>query len=147
MQEFYQVVLYINIEIYGGDFFMKEKRILIVDDEQGIVFLLEELLVSAGYETITARTGRKAIQIAEEEYLDLIILDFQLPMKNGLEVISEIQSQGITTPIIMMTGMSEEIEVLLKDIDQVKGLLKKPFDITEVITLVEQNLKLDKIQV
>lgn len=125
---------------------MKEKRILIVDDEQGIVFLLEEILVSAGYETITARTGRNAIQVAEEGYPDLIILDFQLPMINGLEVISEIQSQGIKTPIIMMTGMSEEIEMSLKNIDQVKGLLKKPFDITEVITLVEENLKLDKIQ-
>src|SRR5690625_1882490 len=126
---------------------MNEKWIVIVDDEVRIVFLLEELLVSAGYSMITARAGRQATHIAEEEYLDLIILDFALPMKNGLEVIREIQSQGITTPVIMMTGMSEEIEVLLKDIDQVKGLLKKPFDITEVITLVERNLKLDKIQV
>jgi len=126
---------------------MERKKILIVDDERGIVYLLEELLSSAGYETSSAATGLKAIESIGKESFDLLILDFQLPMKNGLEIINEISEQGIETPVIMMTGMSEQVEILSEKINQIVGLLRKPFDIQELFLLVEKNLSTERVNV
>lgn len=125
---------------------MKGKRVLIVDDEGGIRYLLEELLVSAGYETISADTGLKAVQIVEAEELDLILLDFQLPILNGLEVIQKLRQLNKGIPIIMMTGMSEKMEMEIGKFAEVKALLRKPFDISQVLALVEKNIKTEKIQ-
>lgn len=127
-------------------FFLKGKRILIVDDEAGILYLLEELLVSVGYETISAKTGIKAIQIAEAEELDLILLDFQLPVLNGLDVIQKLRELGKNIPIIMMTGMSEQIEMEIEKYEEIKSLLRKPFNISDVLSLVKENAKSNKIQ-
>lgn len=119
---------------------MHEKRVMIVDDDVGIVFLLKELLSSKGYGVSTASTGDETIKLMKEESYDLILMDFQLPMKNGLEVIAETSEIGINTPVIMMTGMPEKIETVVKEVDRIVGLLQKPFDIFNVMQLVEENM-------
>lgn len=119
---------------------MKGKTILIVDDEEGIVFLLEELLASAGYKTISATTGPEALERIEEEKIDLLILDFQLPLMNGLEVLQKTSQKGIKTPAIMISGMTERIEIELKEKNRIVGVLQKPFDIKEVLELIEEKL-------
>lgn len=118
---------------------------LIVDDVQGIVILLEELLTSAGYETITASTGPEAIQKLQEAPCDVIILDYQLPLKNGLEVIHETSDLGIKTPVIMMTGMAEKIESDVQEEERIVAILNKPFDIEEVLTFVESCMDTYKV--
>lgn len=118
---------------------------LIVDDVQGIVILLEELLTSAGYETITASTGPEALQKLQEAPCDVIILDYQLPLKNGLEVIHETSDLGIKTPVIMMTGMAEKIESDVQEEERIVAILNKPFDIEEVLTFVESCMDTYKV--
>ncbi|HLS35291.1 MAG TPA: response regulator [Bacillota bacterium] len=121
------------------------KIVLIVDDVQGIVILLEELLTSAGYETITASTGPEALQKLQEAPCDVIILDYQLPLKNGLEVIHETSDLGIKTPVIMMTGMAEKIESDVQEEERIVAILNKPFDIEEVLTFVESCMDTYKV--
>jgi len=121
------------------------KTVLIVDDVQGIVILLEELLTSAGYETITASTGPEALQKLQEAPCDVIILDYQLPLKNGLEVIHETSDLGIKTPVIMMTGMAEKIESDVQEEERIVAILNKPFDIEEVLTFVESCMDTYKV--
>src|SRR5690625_2437670 len=131
---------YIYVRNKGEYKGMHEKRVMIVDDDVGIVFLLKELLSSKGYGVSTASTGDETIKLMKEESYDLILMDFQLPMKNGLEVIAETSEIGINTPVIMMTGMPEKIETVVKEVDRIVGLLQKPFDIFNVMQLVEENM-------
>ena len=72
----------------------KQKKILIVDDEQPIRTLLEYNLKQAQYETISAADGEEAVQRAESEKPDLILLDLMLPKMDGIDVCKTLRQRG-----------------------------------------------------
>lgn len=80
------------------------KRILIVEDEEGLRLLYEEELKADGYEVITARNGKEAIKRLEEVRPDLIVLDIVMPVMNGLEALGRILSKERKIPIILNTS-------------------------------------------
>jgi DNA-binding response OmpR family regulator len=105
-------------------------RILVVDDNESINKLVRASLEGEGYSVDSALTGEEAEQLAENVPYDLIILDIILPGKNGLEVCKSLRQNKVRTPILMLTGKTEEW-------DQVHGLdigaddyLGKPFQIS-----------------
>ena len=77
------------------------KKILIVDDEKAIVDILNHNLVREGYATMQAFDGEQAINMADSEKPDLILLDVMLPKKDGFSVCKEIR-QTSNVPIIMV---------------------------------------------
>ena len=81
-------------------------RILIVDDEIGILQLLQDYFEIQGYEVLTAQNGEEAIEKAMED-LDLILLDINLPDIDGLHVCQEIREK-IECPILFLTAKIEE---------------------------------------
>jgi DNA-binding response OmpR family regulator len=78
-----------------------KKKILIVEDEEGLRLLYEEELKSEGYEVITARNGREAIEKLEQSKPDLIILDIVMPVMNGMETLGRILGKDKKIPIIL----------------------------------------------
>lgn len=80
------------------------KKILIVEDEEGLRLLYEEELKADGYEVITARNGKEAIKRLEEVKPDLIILDIVMPVMNGIEALGRILSKERKIPIILNTS-------------------------------------------
>lgn len=88
------------------------KRILIVDDEQDILDLLQYNLETEGYEIVTALDGDTAIELAEAEPIDLVILDIMLPGKDGWEVLREIRRNPDTQhlPVIFLTAKDSEVD-------------------------------------
>jgi two-component system, OmpR family, alkaline phosphatase synthesis response regulator PhoP len=91
-----------------------KERILIVDDEEDILELVRYNLEREGYQTVCAVTGEQALQIAENDKVDLILLDLMLPGINGLEVAKSIKrnphKMGI--PIIMLSAKGEETDIV-----------------------------------
>jgi two-component system, response regulator, stage 0 sporulation protein F len=83
-----------------------KKKILVVEDEEGLRLLYEEELKEEGYEVITARNGREAIQQLESEKPDLIILDIVMPVMDGMEALGRIVGKDRKTPIILNTSYS-----------------------------------------
>ncbi len=81
-----------------------EKKILVVEDEEGLRLLYEEELKAEGYEVLTARNGREAIQQLEEGKPDLIILDIVMPVMDGMEVLGRIVGKERKIPIILNTS-------------------------------------------
>jgi CheY-like chemotaxis protein len=79
-------------------------RILVIEDEPGIVLALEDDLKREGYEFETVGDGDVASRRAREERYDLILLDVMLPRKDGFEVCREVRRAGIRTPIILLTA-------------------------------------------
>jgi len=121
----------------------ERKHILIVDDEKDLVELLTYNLKKAGFETVSAATGRQALQSIAARVPDLVLLDVMLPELSGTEVASRIRTNPATAsvPIIMLTAKSE-------DVDQIVGLtvgaddyITKPFSMKVVLARIEALLR------
>ena len=88
-------------------------RILVVEDEPGIMLALEDDLRREGYDVVAVTDGDVASRRAREERYDLILLDVMLPRKDGFEVCREVRRAGIRTPIILLTAKTQEAEKVL----------------------------------
>ena len=120
---------------------MREKKILLVEDEPGLVLTLTDRLESEGYAVDSAREGGEALTKAAEGPYDLILLDVMLPGKSGFDVCRELRSRGSSIPILFLTARGEIA-------DKVVGLklggddyLTKPFDMMELTARVEALLR------
>jgi len=117
------------------------KRVLLVEDEPGLVLTLTDRLKSEGYQVSSATEGASAITVASKQHFDVILLDVMLPGVSGFDVCRELRQQGIKTPIIMLTARGQVV-------DKVQGLklgaddyLTKPFDMLELLARVEVQLR------
>ena len=88
------------------------EKVLVVDDDPGIVRLMERFLQREGYEVITATNGLQALKAAKDENLELIILDLMLPGVDGFEVCHRLKKEPNTSgvPIIMVSGKADEAD-------------------------------------
>jgi two-component system, OmpR family, alkaline phosphatase synthesis response regulator PhoP len=116
-------------------------RILLVEDEPGLLLTLTDLLSSEGYAVDTASTGPDGFAKAAAREHDLVILDVMLPGKNGFDICKELRQQGVDTAILMLTAKTRVV-------DRVVGLklgaddyLAKPFDPDELLARVEALLR------
>jgi len=80
------------------------KKILVVEDEEGLRLLYEEELKAEGYDVLTARNGREAIQQLEQGKPDLIVLDIVMPVMDGMEALGRIVGKERKIPIILNTS-------------------------------------------
>lgn len=115
-------------------------KILVVDDEEPIAEILKFNLENEGYQVIIAHDGNKAIELAEKEDPDLILLDLMLPGKDGNEVCREIRKTK-SMPIIMLTAKDSEIDKVLGLELGADDYVTKPFSNREVIARVKANLR------
>jgi two-component system alkaline phosphatase synthesis response regulator PhoP len=120
---------------------VRDKKILIVEDEPGLVLTLTDRLESEGYAVDSAREGGEALKKAAEGLYDVILLDVMLPGKSGFDVCRELRGRGSSTPILFLTARGEVA-------DKVVGLklggddyLTKPFDMMELTARVEALLR------
>jgi two-component system alkaline phosphatase synthesis response regulator PhoP len=116
-------------------------RILVVDDEPGIVFALEADLRSEGYDVAVAGTGDDALKAARGEPFDLILLDVMLPGKDGYDVCRELRRGGVRTPIIMLTAKAHEAEKVMGLELGADDYVTKPFSPRELRARVKAALR------
>ncbi|MDR3698195.1 MAG: response regulator transcription factor [Candidatus Sulfopaludibacter sp.] len=116
-------------------------RILLVEDEPGLVLTLSDLLAAEGYTVESAGDGPTGLARAMNEDFDLVLLDVMLPGKNGFEVCRELRQHGKDVAILMLTAKSQLT-------DRVVGLklgaddyLVKPFEPPELLARVEALLR------
>jgi two-component system response regulator VicR len=117
-----------------------KKRILIVDDEKNIVDILKFNLQKESFDTYEAYDGRQAIEIAEREKPDLIILDVMLPEIDGFTVCRKLR-QTMQTPILMLTAREEEVDKVLGLELGADDYITKPFSPRELMARVKANLR------
>ncbi|GAC1380189.1 MAG: response regulator transcription factor [Ktedonobacteraceae bacterium] len=116
------------------------QKILIIEDEEGIIHLLNLYLKDAGYDVVIARDGADGLALHAREHPDLLILDIMLPAIDGFEVCRRIRTWS-KTPILMLTARSSED-------DRIQGLelgaddyLVKPFSPRELVSRVRAILR------
>jgi two-component system, OmpR family, alkaline phosphatase synthesis response regulator PhoP len=116
-------------------------RILLVEDEPGLVLTLSDRLAREGYRVETAADGEAALRLASGEPFDLVLLDVMLPKMNGFDVCRALRQRGVDTPVIMLTARGQVL-------DKVVGLklgaddyLTKPFEAAELLARIEARLR------
>jgi two-component system OmpR family response regulator len=116
-------------------------RVLVVDDEENIAFLVASALRLAGMEAVTASTGRAALTQAASWRPDAMVLDIMLPDLDGFAVLQRLRDRGDELPVVFLTarGATE---------DRVRGLrdggddyVVKPFEVAELVARVQLRLK------
>lgn len=113
------------------------KKVLIVEDDRDISELLEIHLKDLFCDVSIESNGKKGYDLAKSEPFDLIILDINLPDKNGLDICRDLRGQKIKTPILMLTARSEEIDKILGLETGADDYLTKPFSVREFIARVK----------
>jgi len=120
------------------------KKILVVEDEEGLRLFYEEELRADGYEVVTAINGKEAIKQVEETSPDLIILDIVMPVMDGMEALSRILRKDRKIPIILNTSYSGYREDFMSW--AADAYVTKSTDLTELKGKIQELLKKKKIQ-
>jgi len=116
-------------------------KILIVEDEDSILMALEDDLSMEGYSVTGEKNGARALEKAREGGFDLIILDLMLPGLDGLEVCKRLRAEANSTPILMLTAKSQEVDKVLGLELGADDYVTKPFSPRELQARVKALLR------
>jgi two-component system, OmpR family, alkaline phosphatase synthesis response regulator PhoP len=116
-------------------------KVLLVEDEEGLILTLTDRLRSEGFEVSSAKDGEAGLALALSANFDLIILDVMLPKKNGLDVCRDLRQKQIETPVLMLTAKGETIDKVLGLKLGADDYLTKPFEVMELLARVEALLR------
>ncbi len=119
-------------------------RILVVEDEIGIANFLKQGLEEEGFEVDIAHHGNKGLDLALSGHYQLLLLDWMLPGKSGLEICEAFRSENKATPIIFLTAkdtISETVEALNTGAND---YIKKPFHFEELLARIQVQLREEK---
>ncbi len=112
--------------------------VLVVDDEFGILRILEDVLVDEGHRVVVAVNGRQALQLVAEERPELVVTDFMMPVMDGAALIDAMSAEPklADVPIILMSSMPET--TVAERTTGYTAFVRKPFKIFDVIDLVSR---------
>jgi two-component system alkaline phosphatase synthesis response regulator PhoP len=120
---------------------MTRRRLLLVEDEPGLVMTLTDRLTAEGYDVESAVDAKSGLEAASGGPFDAILMDVMLPGGNGFDICRTIRQQGVQTPVLMLTARGQVV-------DRVVGLklgaddyLVKPFEMAELLARIEALLR------
>jgi len=116
-------------------------RILIVEDETGLLTALRDRLRKEGYEVAVAKDGSSGFDLATRERFDLILLDLMLPGQSGLTVCQKLRQQGLNTPILMLTARRQTMDKVVGLRTGADDYLTKPFKMAELLARIDALLR------
>ncbi len=121
--------------------------VLVVEDNDESLFLLKTVLTRKGYRVVEAWDGKQAVEIAEAEELDLILLDLQLPRLNGLGVIHRLRQNEklVNVPIVIITGQDPERYRSSAIAEGCDDFLMKPIDFDRLDAVLEYYAPIEKV--
>ena len=120
---------------------MSGPRLLLVEDEPSLARTLGDRLAAEGYEVEVADDGPSGQRLAADGGFDLVLLDVNLPGKNGFDVCRDLRQGGTSTPILMLTARNELVDRVLGLKLGADDYLAKPFETLELLARVEALLR------
>ncbi|MCS6885154.1 MAG: response regulator [Acidobacteriota bacterium] len=117
------------------------KRILVVDDEEGVRKLFRQLFVGRGYEVVEAENGKVAVEIAALQLPDLVVIDLVMPVMNGVEATKQIRKMpgGENVPIIAVTAYSlSELVIHPEETSLWDAIVLKPVELDKLCKVSEE---------
>jgi DNA-binding response OmpR family regulator len=123
------------------------QRVLIIEDEPDMVLGLRDNFEYEGYDVLVARDGKEGLSRALADNPDVILLDIMLPKMSGLDVCRQLRSNGVDTPVIMLTARGQEIDKVIGLEMGADDYVTKPFSIKELLARVRAHLRRSTRQV
>ena len=121
-------------------------NLLVVDDEANTLASLSRAFRLAGHEAIVCDNAAKALELAKAQSFDLIFSDVVMPGKDGLSLLEDLRAQGVTTPVVMMSGQAHiEMAVRATRLGAL-DFLEKPVSTDRLLLTVENTLKLQRLE-
>jgi len=119
---------------------MPKKRVFVADDREEVLFMLKDLLTSKGYEVMASKDPKNLIKSIKDFKPHLILLDLLMPDLDGFEVCRILNNdpEAQTIPIIIMSGLSDLVDIKRAYALGVVGYLIKPFDLNTVAVEIEK---------
>ncbi|HEY5042511.1 MAG TPA: response regulator [Verrucomicrobiae bacterium] len=115
------------------------RKILLVDDDPGIRHILVRLLAEEDYLVLTAANGVEALELAKSIDFDLVLLDLNMPVKNGWETFEQLSTKNPLVPIILITARPNQLFTALAS--GVGALLEKPLDFVKLFSTIHNLLE------
>ena len=121
------------------------KKILVIDDDPGIITFMQALLDDNGYDVVTAVNGADGLEKLKAEKPDLVLLDITMPEKSGVRFYRDVRESDEfkATPVIMVTGVMEEFKNFISSRRQVPppdGYITKPVDQKKLLETITEVL-------
>ena len=120
---------------------MESRKILVVDDEPGLLLTVAANFELEGFEVLTAQSAEEALETVRRESVDLLLSDVRMPGMSGLDLFREVKKLRPDTPFVMMTAFALEDVVEQAMQEGVFTVLPKPFDIEHVLGLVARAME------
>ena len=129
-----------------GELLPAKAHLLIVDDEANTLASLSRAFRLAGHEATVCDNAAKALELAKSQRFDLIFSDVVMPGKDGLALLEELKTQGVTAPVVMMSGQAHiEMAVRATRLGAL-DFLEKPISTDKLLLTVENALKLSRLE-
>ncbi len=122
------------------------KKVLIVDDEKGLLKVISLALSGEGFQTVECDSGKGAISLIENENFDIVVSDIKMPGKSGLDVLEIVKKYSPNTGFILLTAyasIESAVQALRFGADD---YLMKPFDVNELVTRVRKVIEKYSLQ-
>lgn len=120
---------------------MPNKTILIIDDEEEACELIKSFLEVRNYSVITVLSGTEGLNIIKNKNPALVFLDMHMPPLDGMGVLTELKKNNIKSNIILMTGLEDSEELDKAKTFDIKGIIKKPVQLLELLRIVKENIQ------
>jgi len=114
------------------------RTVLVVDDEFGVAEVLDAILTDEGYRVITATNGRQALARIAEQRPDLVLLDYMMPILDGVAVLRALSADPAADglPVVVMSALPEE--AISTETGRYAAFLRKPFQIRTVLAAISR---------
>lgn len=118
---------------------------MIVDDEAGVRDLLSDALKIAGFETLSASDGMSALTLLRNNKPDLLIVDINMPLMDGFELVERLRSTGDSTPALMLSARADRVDVTRGLALGADDYVTKPFGLEELLLRVKAILRRSQV--
>ena len=120
-------------------------KVLVIEDDPSISAGLRMNLENEGYVAVVTDDGERGLVAARDASFDLIVLDVMLPKVNGFEILRQIRREGVTTPVIVLSARSSEIDKVMGLELGAEDYVTKPFGLAELLARVRVALRRSRI--
>lgn len=122
----------------------KTLRILLIDDDEGMLKTLNYILTDKGYEVVTGNSGKKAIELIQQRHFDIALLDIRMPEMDGVQLLKEIKRLSPQTNVMMITAYTMHKLVEEAKQEGAQAVFAKPLDLDQLISHAEKFRIADK---
>jgi CheY-like chemotaxis protein len=116
------------------------KKVLVVDDEQSVRDFFQLMLPAEGFEVLLASNGAEALLMAQKEKPDLVLLDWMMPLMDGLTTLKMLKGNEITQhiPVVMLTAKQQPHDFMEASVEGADAYIAKPFEAEDVLAMMKR---------